>query len=376
MNLKYLFLICLIFISLQGFGNSSFYSLDQKSQKAPESLTDYKQIADYLTHDLQTDTEKARAIYNWISHNIQYRLSQIYEDITYHSVDEIIEDALKTRQGVCQHYAELFHAMGNSVGLKSYVIAGYARNKQGKIGDLGHAWNAIRIDSKYYLIDVTLAAGYLLDGKYVHQFRDEYFLIAPENFIQTHMPFDPMWQFLSNPINNREFIAQDFSKLKESGNFAYNDSIQLHPQQSKLRQLELSTRRIRANGIQNKLIQKQLNDNILQITTLKYNLAIDTLNYGVENYNLYITHKNKQFRNPNLEDSYIRELIENAENSIHAANEMLNGLLSPSRELNTLITDARKKMAIVIPDLKMEKEFVEKYLKTLKPLRMFLFMKN
>ena len=134
------------------------------------------------------------------------------------------------------------------------------------------------------------------------------FRSAPENFIQTHMPFDPMWQFLSNPINNREFIAQDFSKLKESGNFAYNDSIQQHPQLSKLRQLELSTRRIRANGIQNKLIQKQLNDNILQIATIKYNLAIDTLNYGVENYNLYITHKNKQFRNPNLEDSYIREL--------------------------------------------------------------------
>ena len=182
MNLKILFLICFIFISLQGFGNSYFDTIDQKSQTVPESLTDYKQIAEYLTRDIQTDTEKARAIYIWISHNIKYRLSLVYEDITYDSVDEIIDDALKTRQGVCQHYAELFHAMGNSVGLKSYVIAGYTRNKQGEIADLGHAWNGIQIDSKHYLIDVTWAAGYLLDGKYVHQFKEKYFLISGEIF--------------------------------------------------------------------------------------------------------------------------------------------------------------------------------------------------
>lgn len=367
--------VCLLFISLSGFGNNSFASLDKKSQAVPDSLTGYREIAAHLTRDLYSDTEKARALYIWLSHNIQYNLSQKNSEESYQSVEEIIEEALETKTGVCQHYAELFHAMGQSVGLETYVITGYTRNKAGEIADLGHAWNGIAIDSKHYLMDVTWAAGYEQNGKYVHHFRDEYFLITPEIMIQSHMPFDPVLQFLNNPLNNKEFISQDFSKLEKPGKFAFNDTIQQEKKLNKLKQLELASRRIKANGIQNKLIQKQLNNNLLQIATIKYNTAIDTLNYGVENYNLYVTHKNKQFRNPNLEDSYILELIESAESAAFKANEMLYGLLSPSQELNSLIADVRRKLATIMPDLKKEKEFVEKYLNTWKPFRMMLFMK-
>ena len=169
--------------------------------------------------------------------------------------------------------------------------------------------------------------------------------------------------------------AKDFSKLEKPGNFAFNDTIQQERKFTRLEQLEFSSRRIKTNGIQNKLIQKQLNNNLLQIATIKYNTAIDTLNYGVENYNLYVTHKNKQFRNPTLEDKYIMELIENAERAAFTSNEMLYGLLSPSQELNTLIADVRRKLAVIMPELKKEKEFVEKYLNTWKPFRMMLFVK-
>jgi hypothetical protein len=375
MNFKNSLLIYLFFISVSGFGNNSFASVDKRSQTVPDSLTGYREIAAYLGQDLKTDIEKARALYIWLSHNIQYNLSQKNAEISYSSVDEIIDEALKTRLGVCQHYAELFYAMAQSVGLDTYVITGYTRNKAGEISDLGHAWNGISIDSKHYLIDVTWAAGYEQNGKYVHQFRDDYFLISPENMIQSHMPFDPVFQFLNNPLNNKEFISKDFSKLEKPGNFAFNDTIQQERKFTRLEQLEFSSRRIKTNGIQNKLIQKQLNNNLLQIATIKYNTAIDTLNYGVENYNLYVTHKNKQFRNPTLEDKYIEELIEKAERAAFTANEMLYGLLSPSQELNTLIADVRRKLTAIMPDLKKEKEFVEKYLNTWKPFRMMLFVK-
>lgn len=375
MNFRNSLLIYLFLISVSGFGNNSFASVDKRSQTVPDSLTGYREIAAYLSQDLKTDTEKARALYIWLSRNIQYNLSQKNSDESYQSVEEIIEEALETKTGVCQHYAELFHAMGQSVGLETYVITGYTRNKAGEIADLGHAWNGIAIDSKHYLMDVTWAAGYEQNGKYVHHFRDEYFMISPEIMIQSHMPFDPVLQFLNNPLNNKEFISKDFSKLEKSGNFIFNDTIQQEKILSKLKQLELASRRMKANGIQNKLIQKQLNNNLLQISTIKYNTAIDTLNYGVENYNLYVTHKNKQFRSPNLEDSYILELIENAERAAFTANEMLYGLLSPSQELNTLIADVRRKLAVIMPELKKEKEFVEKYLNTWKPFRMMLFVK-
>lgn len=364
-----------LIISTFGFGQSDFSTIDKKSIAIPDSLTSYEAIADYLTNDLNTETEKARAIYIWIANNIKYDLTQINSNKRYVSDQEIIDEALNDRKGVCQHYSELFLAMSKSVGLKSYLISGYTRDVSGEIADLSHAWNGIIIDSNYYyLIDVTWAAGYELNGKYVHKFRDKYFLNLPKDFIKDHMPFDPIWQFIDNPINNHDFISKDFSKLDKKGNFAYKDSIQRYENQNQLEQLENSNRRIVASGLKNNLIQKQVDENILQITNRKYNLAIDTLNFGIDSYNLYVTHKNRRFRNPKLEDSRVKELIENAEYGVYTANDIFYGLFSSNNELNEMINDVRERMPKLISDLEREIDFVERYLNKWKPLRIFMFL--
>lgn len=372
--IKEILLSGFLLISTLGFSQSDYSKIDKNSKTVPDSLTDYVQIADYLTKNLKTDTDKARAIYMWIAHNIRYDLTQINSGKRYDSDQEIIDEVLNERKGVCQHYSELFLAMSKSVGLESYLISGYTRDIFGEIADLSHAWNGIKIDSNYYLIDVTWAAGYELKGKYIHKFRDDYFLKSPKNFIKDHMPFDPIWQFLDNPIDNNDFINKDFSRLETKGDFSFKDSIQQYAKQNELEQLENSNKRLIANGVKNNLIQKQVDENNLQITNRKYNLAIDTLNYGIDNYNLYITHKNRQFRNPRLEDSRVKELIDNADNGVFTANEIFYGLLSSNKELNDLITDARNRMPELISDLEREKDFVDRYLKKWKPLRIFMFL--
>lgn len=360
-------------LSVLGFGQTAFSAIDEKSKAVPDSLTDYKEIAAYLTNGLETDTEKARAIYIWIAHNIKYDLAQINSGKRYNSEQDIINEVLADRKGVCQHYSELFLAMSKSVGLKSYLIGGYSQDAFWGIADLSHAWNGISIDSNYYLIDVTWAAGYELEGKYIHKFTDEYFLQSPKDFIKDHMPFDPIWQFVNNPINNKAFISKDFSKLDSEGTFAYRDSIQQYEKQNELEQLENSNRRIIANGLENKLLRKQVNENILQIINGKYNLAIDTLNFGINYYNLYVSHKNRQFRNPKLDDSRIKELIGHADKGIYEANKIFHELSSSNIELNNLITDARSRMPDLIAALEREKAFVDSYLKKWKPLRVFMF---
>jgi len=224
--IKRILYIGLLIISSYGFSQSKLRSIDKRSKDIPSSIQDYKEISEYLTNNLNTDREKVRAIYIWIAHNIKYDLHRENSVNYYYSNRQLINDVLKTRKGVCQHYSELFLAMSRWVGLKSYLIPGYTRNSSGEITDLSHIWNAIEIDSKYYLIDVTWAAGFERRGKYVHKFRDDYFLVAPEDFIQDHMPFDPIWQFTNNPIKNIDFISKEFSNFSEDGNFAFKDSIQ------------------------------------------------------------------------------------------------------------------------------------------------------
>lgn len=373
MKFKLTFFLCLL-LTANGFSQSDFAFIDRVSETVPDSLVDFKEIAASLTKDLRTDKDKYRSIYFWISHNIKYDLSKINSKAVYYSSDEIIEEVMNNRMGVCQHYSELFNAMCKSVGLGSYVITGYTKQPDGTLGELSHVWNAAVIDSKYSLIDVTWAAGYVMNNKYVHEFRDEYFLIEPKLFIRTHMPFDPVWQFLDNPVTNQEFTKQDFSKLNTRGEYVYKDSIASYENLNLLSQLENSNRRIIKSGVTNSLIQDQIDENLVQITNTQFNGAVDTLNFGIKNYNIYITHKNNQFRKPKLNDSEVRDLIDNAGEGVHEANRIFNSLITGNDQLNSRIMEARNEMPSLLSDIQREKDFVDKYLKKWRPLRAFMFL--
>nr|MBP7965492.1 hypothetical protein [Paludibacteraceae bacterium] len=219
------------------------------------------------------------------------------------------------------------------------------------------------------------AAGYELKGKYIHQFQDAYFLIPPKEFIKDHMPFDPMWQLVENPLNHAEFIAKKMTSLDKRGSFMVRDSIAQYQRLSRYEQLKSANRRILACGVKNKQIQKQVDENTLQLTNLTYQVAVDTLNYGVQQYNLYILHKNRQFHNPNVSDEDIQALLDNASKGLYAADKLFYKLFSPYQELNALIVEAKKRMPSLLADLEREKEFVADYLKKWKPLRPFSFVK-
>jgi len=373
MKINFFTLHLLFITTFAVFSQPDYKALDEKSKNVPDSLGDYSTIANYLTHNLVTDTEKARAIYIWIAHNIRYDMSQVSSGKRYFSPAEILDEVFANRTGVCQHYSELFYAMSRSVGLESFLITGYTRDVYGEIADLSHAWNGIKTDSGYYFIDVTWAAGYEQKGKYVHEFRDEFFLLPPKEFIKDHMPFDPIWQFLDNPVTNEQFIAKDFSNLNKSGNYAFPDSIKHHLALNDFNQLENANRRIIENGIKNQLIQTQVDENKLQLTNLRYNFAIDTMNSGIDSYNLYVSHKNRQFLNPKLSDDAIEAMIENAENGVYAAEEMLQQLQSKNYDLNRSINEARNSLPELLLAIKRERYFVDKYLKRWKPFRIFMF---
>ena len=73
-------------------------------------------------------------------------------------------------------------------------------------GPSDHAWNAVKINGAWYLLDSTWGAGYTDEqNNFVFDFDDEYFLMPPEQFIYTHFPEDAKWQLLSTPISNNEF---------------------------------------------------------------------------------------------------------------------------------------------------------------------------
>ncbi len=169
------FIIGFLFISLQILGQSSFTQIDNSSKRVPNSIQSYQEIAQYLTKDFTNDIEKSRALYIWISHNISYNVDLLNNLPKYTSQEAIIEEVMQNRNGVCQHYADLFLVMSNSIGLQTYTISGYTRNTDGKIAEISHAWNAIKIDSNYFLLDITWAAGHCDRRRLLQKIQRQFF---------------------------------------------------------------------------------------------------------------------------------------------------------------------------------------------------------
>ena len=371
--MKLILAIIFSLCSLNPWGQSDFVSIDEKSKTVPDSLVDYKEIAVFLTKNLENETEKARAIYVWIAYNIQYDLTYALKSQDFESNEALIEDVLKRGNTICSGYSILFHEMGNYVGLKTFLINGYTKDSYGRTSKEGHAWNGVVVDGEYYLIDVTWSAGYVAQAeeRYSHEFMDRYFMNNPEEFILDHIPYDPLWQFLNNPISHREFYRDDFSKLDTQGNFIYKDSISIYQNLNELEQVRSARRRILSDDFITSTVQEGLND----CDILEFNCGLDELNRAIGFFNLYFSGKQRNFSNPDIEDADVRSLIERAEEHIMRCLDVC-ATLKPSdaileEEVLRMNTPAKELHERIL----FEKEFIDRLHRVKKPLRIFVFPK-
>lgn len=201
--------------------------IDRHARKAPEAYTGSPaELAQYLTAPYARDQDKARAIFAWIAYHISYDPKPPVAHVTRFAL-QAPQQVLERRKAVCQGYANLFRELCTQAGLQARVVNGLSRQTGfGGIG--GHSWNAIYLDGEWKLLDVTWAAGSVdLEGKYLQTFRDSFFLMAPEQFVRQHLPYDPVWQLLFHPLSLEAFNSANFGSLEAKGpvTFHYPDTL-------------------------------------------------------------------------------------------------------------------------------------------------------
>ena len=78
--------------------------------------------------------------------------------------------------------------------------------KQFKLGERNHSWNAVYINNEWRFIDCTWGSGFLdMHGRFKRQFDEFWFLTDPEVFVYDHFPTHEIWQLLKEPIDIEEF---------------------------------------------------------------------------------------------------------------------------------------------------------------------------
>ncbi|CAN5822299.1 hypothetical protein BH11BAC3_BH11BAC3_03760 [soil metagenome] len=295
--MKRIFFICLIAISLdhvKAQGSNDFSYVDNRALNIPEAQThSTATIAHYIKDHFKTDGEKFRAIYTWVTANIKYSTDSMY--IINWGADETtkVTAALRRRKGVCENFAAIFNDIALKAGLVSFVITGYS-NQAINQHHSGHSWCAVLLDKKWYLCDPTWDESFRSNPKY--------FLVTPTDFIDTHFPFDPIWQLLPYPITPKEFNRGIGHHEKRTPPFNFADSVEAFLRLTKYEQDLATARRLQQTGIENDLQNNWLNYTKMKIAIVEgendmelYNAAVADLNQATNFFNAFVHYRNNQF---------------------------------------------------------------------------------
>ena len=208
-----------------------FIRVDQTVKAYSSDWPSPEDLASQINHDFSLPVEKARAIYDWIAYNIAYDIKEYFSRDMYTSpyyVHSLIrreenyyiedpyriymaEEAMYNKKTLCEGYASLYKRLADLTNLECVIIPGFVKMLPKDIGrkpaSVNHTWNAVKIEGKWKLLDVTWGAGELdYDKKiFLPAFSDAYFLVPPGRFFLQHCPRNAQWSFTDKTI--KDFIT-------------------------------------------------------------------------------------------------------------------------------------------------------------------------
>lgn len=231
-NMKQFLFFC-FFITLN-LPAQNFSNIDSRVKKYPKYNSPEK-LANKIAKDFKKDSEKVRAIYIWLTSNVRYDLNEYYNpsnkkvSFRYSSEkerlfkiqqikNEITRTTFKTKKSVCEGYAQSFKSLCNLLGIEANVISGYARSSGSEIGRVpgfsDHAWNVVKLQNQWQIIDATWGAGHVSNGTWKKSYSDYFYNIDKNKANLSHYPEEEKWRVLFNDSSIVDFFNQPVYKTK------------------------------------------------------------------------------------------------------------------------------------------------------------------
>lgn len=204
-----------------------FSGPDDHAARFPrESLPsgDLAWLGNQLTSPFPSLTDKARAIFTWLHHNIAYDVDAFFGNRVKGSTPD---STFNSGLAVCEGYASLYKTLATHGGLEAIVISGHGKGfghtplapgEPVPPFKSSHAWNAVRIDGgQWKLIDPCWGAG-VVQGKgmpYKKRFDPSEFIMPNDEFGRRHYPSDNRYFFRDDgrpTITWEEYMLDDFRK--------------------------------------------------------------------------------------------------------------------------------------------------------------------
>ena len=171
----------------------------------PEVEVSIESVAKYIATQESDPYLRIKALHDYVADRVAYDAESYFAG-KYPPQDA--ETVFQTHKGVCYGYARLFMALGQAIGEDIAVIVGKSRTQVSDWDGQSHAWNAVKIQGTWYLLDATWDSGYVDRSGFTKRYRTDYLLTPPQILAISHLPFNRDWQLLTNPLSQEDFLDQ------------------------------------------------------------------------------------------------------------------------------------------------------------------------
>lgn len=172
---------------------------------SPERETSVEAVARALVSGRDDPFERVKALHDWVADRIAYD-APAYVERRFPPQDAA--SVFDRRTAVCAGYAQLFVALARAAGETAVYVTGDARVDDDELDGASHAWNAVKIEGRWYLLDATWDAGFVTGRSFEKRYSTVYFLTPPEVFGVDHFPDSAQWQLRDRALSRGEFMRQ------------------------------------------------------------------------------------------------------------------------------------------------------------------------
>jgi hypothetical protein len=317
----------------------------------------------------------------WTASNLTYDIENMFAINFYEKREDKVLKAMKSKMGICEHYASIFSEIAAKSGIRNYIIEGYT--KQNGVTDyMPHAWNAALINNQWYLFDATWGSGYVENDLFVKKINEFYFMMNPTTIIKSHMPFDMLWQFVNYPVTNKEFYANKVNQDSTKSYFNYVDTLAKYESQSELERLNGIASRIERNGIRNSMsydrlahVRQEIEAYSQNKTANSYNTASKEFNDAINLFNTFIDYRNKQFI-PKKTDAEIQRMLDASILKMNSTKKHLAEIDNPNENVLVLISSLNKSIVDSEQRIKEQQDFLKAYFAKSDEGRKMMFYKK
>lgn len=178
-------------------------------------LASIDEAGKYLASRFSDKKQLVKAIHDYVVLRMSYdydALALILKGDYANTPSQEAEAVFARKTAVCEGYARLMVALGKAANVEIAYVTGWIRDSRRRLSvdetgqpdldGVSHAWNAVKLDDGWYLIDATW------DDPTGGDPTTTYLFTPPHLMTYDHLPEESAWQLRADPITLGEFVRQ------------------------------------------------------------------------------------------------------------------------------------------------------------------------